>query len=136
MLPVGAVRQHADMPPEVTPPGWPTRVRPSYAPGFERSAVNWLFDQCPPEYRAYPVLQRHPQVLARFAVIHLVAMTEAARRGLSGARTELGDVATPEVVAQVVEAWNAEGARLSARAREARLVEEALRGRRYTARLT
>ncbi|MGH8869045.1 MAG: hypothetical protein ACRDYU_13750, partial [Actinomycetes bacterium] len=55
------------------PPGWPSEVRPPGAPGWERTAVAWLFDLCPPGYRAHEVLRRHPAVLARFAATHVEA---------------------------------------------------------------
>ena len=51
----------------VRPPGWPAQVHPPESPDFERTAVGWLLDQCPPDYRAYEVLRRYPVILARFA---------------------------------------------------------------------
>jgi hypothetical protein len=119
----------------VTPPGWPREVRPPGAPGWERTAVGWLLDQCPPEYRGYPALRRHDVVLARFAVWHVDACLAATRQGLSEARAELRDVAPPEVVEQAVAAWLAEEARLAGVRRAVGLVEEAIRGRRFVARL-
>ncbi len=119
----------------VTPPGWPVQVRPPDAPAWERTAVNWLLDICPPEYRTYPALRRHDVVLARFAVLHVEACRAACQRGLSEARSELRDVATLDVVDAAVETWLAEDARLGGVRRAAGLVEEALRGRRFVARL-
>jgi hypothetical protein len=119
----------------VTPPGWPRQVRPPGAPGWERTAVAWLLDLCPPEYRSYPVLRRHDVVLARFALLHVEAGQAACRRGLSEARTELRDVAEADTVDAAVETWHAEAARLLAERRAVGLVEEALRGRRFVARL-
>ena len=119
----------------VAPPGWPRQVRPPDAPDWERTACNWLLDQCPPDYRAYPALRRHPVVLARFALLHIEANQAACRRGLSEARAELRDVADLDVVQAAITTWQAEEARLLAVRREAGLVEEALRGRRYRARL-
>jgi hypothetical protein len=119
----------------VAPPGWPRQVRPPGAPGWEHSAVSWLLDICPPEYRSYPALRRHDVVLARFAVIHVEACQTAVRRGLSEARTALRDVAAPDIVEVAVETWQAEAARLLAERRAVGLVEEALRGRRFIARL-
>lgn len=119
----------------VTPPGWPRQVRPPGAPGWERSAVSWLLDICPPEYRSYPTLRRHDVVLARFAVLHVEASQAAVRRGLSEARADLRDVADPDTVERAVETWHAEEARLLAERRAVGLVEEALRGRRFVARL-
>jgi hypothetical protein len=124
-----------DMVSLVAPPGWPRAVRPPGAPGWERSAVAWLLDICPPEFRSYPVLRRHEVVLARFAVLHVEACQAAARRGLSEARSALRDVADSGVVEAAVETWQAESARLLGERRAVGLVEEALRGRRFVARL-
>lgn len=119
----------------VVPPGWPRQVRPPGAPDWERSAVNWLLDICPPEYRSYDVLRRHEVVLARFAVLHVEGCQWAVRRGLSEARTMLRDVADPDTVEAAVDACQAEASRLAATRRAVGLVEEAIRGRRFVARL-
>jgi hypothetical protein len=119
----------------VTPPGWPTEVRPPGAPDWERTAVSWLFDLCPPEYRAHEVLRRYPVVLARFAAEHVSAGAEAARQGLATARADLRDFVPADVVAAAISAYEREGARLARTARAVRLVEEALRGRRFPAKL-
>lgn len=120
---------------EVVPPGWPEQVRPPGSPEWERSASGWLFDLCPPDYRAHDVLRHHPVVLARFAARHVTSAAEAARQGLAAARAELRDVADPATVAAAVAAWEREGARLVGTQRAVGLVEEALRGRRFRARL-
>jgi hypothetical protein len=119
----------------VVPPGWPPEVRPPDTPDWERSATSWLLDLCPPDYRAYDVLLRHPVVLARFAHHHVQAGIEAARRGLATVRDELRTVADPETVTAAVSAYEREGARLVRTQRALGLVEEALRGRRFRARL-
>lgn len=119
----------------VAPPGWPRQVRPPDAPGWEGTASSWLLDICPPEYRSYPVLRRHVVVLARFAALHVEASQAAVRRGLSEARAVLRDVAEPRTVDAAVETLHAESARLEAERRAVGLVEEALRGRRFVARL-
>ncbi len=136
--------RHASPPPSsaptpvtrpVAPPGWPAEVRPPGAPDWERTATAWLLDQCPPEYRTYPALRRHPVVLARFAVLHLEACQAAVNRGLSEARGVLREVADAGVVEAAVQTWQRESARLLGVRRAAGLVEEALRGRRFVARL-
>lgn len=119
----------------VAPPGWPAAVRPPDAPDWERTAEAWLLDLCPPEYRTYPTLRRHVVVLARFAALHVDAAEASCRRGLSEARAGLRDVADPDTVEQAVQTWQAESARLAGVRRAVGLVEEALRGRRYVARL-
>lgn len=119
----------------LAPPGWPTEVRPPDAPDWERTAVNWLFDICPPEYRSYAGLRRHILVLARFAVLHVEASQAACRRGLSEARSDLRDLAGYDVIDAALECLRSEDARLLGLRREVGLVEEALRGRRYVAKL-
>ena len=66
------------------PPGWPTGVHPPSSEGFERTAVAWLLDVVPPDYRLHGVLQRHP-----------VALATLARRLQSGARGEWAEDGTP-----------------------------------------
>lgn len=119
----------------VAPPGWPRQVRPPGAPDWERTAVGWLLDLCPPEYRSYPVLRRHSVVLARFTVLHVEACQAACHRALSEARGALRDVADPDTIERAVQTWHAESARLLGERRAVGLVEEALRGRRFAARL-
>ncbi len=123
------------MPTHVAPPGWPAEVRPPDAPDWEATAASWLLDLCPPDFRGYPGLRKHVVVLARFAVLHVEAGQAAARRGLSEARSELRDVATPDVIEAAVQTWLIEDARLAGVRRAVGLVEEALRGRRFIARL-
>ena len=123
------------MAPLLAPPGWPSQVRPPDAPDWERSAAAWLLDLCPPDYRRYAGLRRHVVVLARFAVLHVEANQAACRRGLSEARADLGQVASLDVVDAALQTFQLEEARLLAVRRAVGLVEEALRGRRYVARL-
>lgn len=117
------------------PPGWPAEVRPPDAPGWEQTAVSWLLDLCPSEYRRFTGLRRHVIVLARFAVLHVEAQQSATRRGLSEVRADLRDVASDAVVEAAVQTFMLEDARLVGVRRSVGLVEEALRGRRYRARL-
>src|SRR4051812_7426877 len=119
----------------VAPPGWPAPVRPPGAPDWETTAMAWLLDLCPPEYRTYPAVRRHPVVLARFAVLYVEACQAAVNGGLGGARGGWREVADGRVVGAAVEPWQRESARLLGGRRSAGRVEEALRGRRFVARL-
>jgi len=119
----------------VVPPGWPQDVGPPGAPDWERSAVSWLLDLCPGDYRAYEVLRRHPVVLARFAARQVGAQVAATRDGLAAVRTDLRDVVEPDVVDAAGLVLEREGARLLALSRAVDLVERALRGGRFRARL-
>ena len=121
--------------PDTVPPGWPAEVLPPQAPDWERSAVAWLFDLCPPDYRAHDVLRRHPVVLARFAAGHLSAGVAAAREGLRTLRADLRAVVPQEVIEAAAGAYDREGRRLVRTGRQVALVEAALRGDRWIPRL-
>lgn len=118
-----------------SPPGWPEQVLPPHAPDWERTAVAWLWDQCPPDYRCHDVLRRHPVVLARFAAQHVDSAVQAARQGLRTVRRDLTDLVGAQVVQAAITAYEREGRRLLARAREIALVDAALRGQRHVRRL-
>lgn len=119
----------------VAPPGWPREVRPPDAPDWEGTAASWLLDLCPAEYRRFSGLRRHVVVLARFAVLHVESQQAATQRGLSEVRADLKDVASQAVVEAALQTFQLEDARLLGVRRAVGLVEEALRGRRYVARL-
>ena len=119
----------------VRPPGWPAQVLPAGVDGWEESAVRWMLDLCPPEFRGYSGLRRHPTVLARFTALHVEGMQSASRRGLAEGRTALREVAEPDVIAKSLATWELEIARLVGVRRAVGLVEDALRGRRFRERL-
>ena len=117
------------------PPGWPDEVRPPGAPDWERTAVAWLYDLVPPDYRAHEVLRRYPVLLARFARDHVAAGLEAARAGWRTVRVELADHLPPDAMDAAMTAYEREGARLAAAARGVTVVAAALRGERWVPRL-
>jgi hypothetical protein len=113
------------------PTGWPTGVHPPGTEGFEQTAVSWLLDVVPPDYRLHGVLVRHPLALASLARHHLTACIEGARQGYRGVRAELGRDLPPSGVDAVLAAYQTEGRRLVATARAAELVGRALRGEEF-----
>ena len=119
----------------VAPAGWPGEVRPPGVPGWERSAVAWLLDLAPPDYRGYSVLTGHPVALAVVVGHHVEAQRSGARTALAGARRELSDAIPPPALDALLEALAQEEARLAAAHRGVGLVEQALRGRRFAPRL-
>jgi len=119
----------------VTPFGWPAAVPPPGVPGWERRAVAWLFDLCPPDHRGHDVLVRWPVLLARAARESVEAARAAAAHGLATARAELKDVVPPEAVGAMMAMYEREGARLADAAHAVALVEQALRGERFVPRL-
>jgi hypothetical protein len=117
------------------PPGWPGEVRPPGAPQWERSAVNWILDLCPAEYRGHGVVMRHPALLAWLAGHHVESQLQATRRALATIRSELGSVLPPPALREAVEVIETDQARLVAARRGLSLVGEALRGVRFIPRL-
>lgn len=117
------------------PDGWPTGVHPPGSEGFERTAVDWLLDVVPPDYRLHGVLRRHPVALASLAHYHLWACVEGARQGYRTARTELSGLLPPHALDAVLAAYRSEGRRLVAIAQGVDLVSRALRGETFSPRL-
>ena len=117
------------------PTGWPDGVHPPGSPGFEQTAVSWLLDVVPPDYRLHGVLVRHPVALASLARHHLAACVEGARQGYRSARAELGKDLPPSGLAAVLAAYQSEGRRLVTTARAAELVSRALRGETFVPQL-
>jgi hypothetical protein len=117
------------------PPGWPPGVHPPGSEDFERTAVAWLLDVVPADYRLYGVLRRYPLALAAMAAHHADACVASARHGYRTARTELGDVLPPHGLDAVLATYRAEGRRLVAVALAVNLVGRALRGEVFSPQL-
>ena len=118
------------------PPGWPAGVHPPGSEDFESTAVGWLLDVVPPDYRLHGVLRRYPLALAALARYHSKACVEGARQGYRTARTELAGVLPPHAIDTVLAAYRKEGARLAATAEAVDLVERALRGEVFTPKMS
>jgi hypothetical protein len=116
------------------PPGWPEGVRPPGSSDFESSAIAWLLDVVPPEYRQYGVLRRHPAALAAMARYYARGCVEGARRGYRTAGRELAEQVPPHAVDGLLAAYRKEGFKLAATSRSVELVERALRGEDFPAR--
>jgi hypothetical protein len=114
------------------PPEWPAGVHPPGSEDFESTAVGWLLDVVPPDYRLHGVLRRYPVALATMARYHAKACVEGARQGYRTARTDLEDALPPHAIDTVLAAYRKEGARLAAIASAVDLVERALRGEVFT----
>jgi hypothetical protein len=81
------------------------------------------------------VVTRHPTVLAWLAGHHADAGLRAVHDGLAGARVHVGDQLSPRALEELIEALEAEKARLIAVRRATALVGAALRGHRFVPRL-
>ena len=117
------------------PPGWPAKVRPPGAPDWESTAISFLLDCCPPDFRAYRVLRNHPIVLARFAARFVEGQHRCSQEGIAEIRTSLKDLVASYVIEAAAAAWLAEDARLARTRRAVMLVEQALRGQAFVRKL-
>jgi hypothetical protein len=111
-------------------------VHPPGSEEFESTAVGWLLDVVPPDYRLHGVLRRYPVALAALARYHSKACVEGARQGYRTARTELAGALPPHAIDTVLAAYRKEGARLAATAQAVDLVERALRGEEFTPKMS
>jgi hypothetical protein len=96
--------------------------------------VSWLLDQCPADYRGYPVLVRYPVSLVHLAAHHVEGQVHANRQALATARARLREL-PPPVLDELIEVLEIEQIRLQVVVRGLNLVREALRGHRYVPRL-
>lgn len=117
------------------PPGWPSSVRAPGSPDWQQSALTWLLDQCPADYRSHRALTSHPVALAWLAVQHVVAQGRANTAARAAARAELRDDLAAHELEAVIAALEHEHARLLASHRAVTLVQDALRGLDYVPRL-
>jgi hypothetical protein len=117
------------------PPGWPVQVRPPGATGWEATAIAYLLDCCPSDFRAYRVLRNHPVVLAQFATHFVNGQHEASQRGLAAVRTSISEYVDAEVVEAATQAWLEQEARLTRTRRAVALIEDALQGRVFVRKL-
>lgn len=117
------------------PAGWPACVHPPVVEDWERTATEFLLDCCPADFRGYPVLRRHPVVLAQFAAQFVESQLRASEEGLARARLSLRDQVEPQVVEEAVHTWQEELVRLRAVSEGIALVDDALRGMAFVPRL-
>ncbi|MFF4394130.1 hypothetical protein [Streptomyces sp. NPDC001480] len=112
-----------------TRPDWPCQVKTPGSYDWERSAARWLRELVPARYGSYPVLMRHPVLLARHAQIQVQHEIRVARTALQTARAELPTLGLPEsVIEHTIKMYAAEVLQLQHIARSVRAVTEALVG--------
>src|SRR5919107_2446203 len=117
------------------PPGWPPHVRPPGASDWEATAISFLLDCCPPDFRGYRVLRNHPVVLARFAARFVEGQHRTTQEGLAEIRTSLRNEVSSEVIEEAAQAWLTEDARLARAKRSVQLIDHALRGQAFICKL-
>lgn len=112
-----------------TRPDWPCQVKTPGSYDWERSAAKWLRELIPARYGSYPVMIRHPVLLARHAQIQVQHEIRVARTALQTARAELPTLGLPEsVIEHTIKMYAAEVLQLQHIARSVRAVTQALVG--------
>ena len=91
-------------------------MHPPGSPDFEATAVAWLLDVVPPDYRLHGILRRHPTALAALPRHPVRACVQGAREGYRTTRTELGGTLPPHTVEEVQAVYRSEGQPLIATA--------------------
>jgi hypothetical protein len=113
------------------PPWWPAEVQRPGARDWELSAVSWLLDQVPGEWRAHDVLRRYPTLLGRLAAAETAASLDATRDGWRTLRRDAGRGPAklpPEVVEEAMAAYEHQGLRLVELQRQVDAVRHAVDG--------
>jgi hypothetical protein len=106
---------------------WPCQVKTPGSFDWERSAVKWLRELVPSRYASYPVLLKHPVLLARHAQIQVQHEIRVARTALQTARAELPALGLHEgVIEHTIKLYAAEVMQLQHIARSIRAVTHAL----------
>jgi len=121
----------------VTPKGWPEPVEPPGKPGWEQSAVRWLYEHVPGEWREGRNGRQYPQnpiMLARDAHYLVGGQLEGLREAYRKARVELADHFQPEQIAEQLDMYKFEAARLTTLHQQVQLVYDALAGVRWVPR--
>ncbi|MBY8868065.1 MULTISPECIES: hypothetical protein [Streptomyces] len=108
-------------------PDWPCQVKTPGSYDWERSAARWLRELVPARYGSYPVLVRHPVLLARHAQIQVQQEIRVVRTALQTARADLPRLGLHEgVIEHTIKLYAAELLQLQHIARSVRAVTEAL----------
>ncbi len=105
---------------------WPTDVWAPERLGWERSAVQWLFNWVAPDLRSTTAFQRHPLLLSHLVLHDIQATIEGHRRAYASARRVLAEAVGPESISVCLAVLAADAARWQVRLREVEAVHAAL----------
>ena len=109
---------------------------PESTEGWAEDVLRWLLDVAPAHFRLDPVLVAQPVVLARRVVEHLESDLVAAREAWIPDVEQWTAIGLPaEAHTAVLKMLAQEGPRMAAQLRSATLVQAALTGKRWVARL-
>ena len=105
---------------------WPDEVWSPARLGWERTAVQWLFNWVAPELRATTAFHRHPLLLSHLVLHDIAAIVEGHRRAYASARRVLADAVGPESVSVCLAVLAADAARWQVRRQQAEAIHAAL----------
>lgn len=105
---------------------WPDEVWPPERLGWERTAVQWLFNWVAPELRLTTAFHRHPLLLSHLVLHDIQAIIEGHRRAYASARRVLADAVGPESVNVALAVLVADAARWQERLRQTEAVHAML----------
>lgn len=104
---------------------WPDEVWSPERPGWEQTAVEWLFNWVAPELRQTSAFRRHPLLLSHLVLHDLRSIIDGHRTAYASARRLLADVVGPESIGVCLAVLAADAARWQTRLVQA----EAIHGR-------
>ncbi len=105
---------------------WPDEVWLPERFGWERTAVQWLFNWVAPELRKFTAFQRHPLLLSHLVLHDMEATIEGHRKAYSSARRVLAQAVGPESISVCLAALATDAARWRVRRLQAEAVHAAL----------
>ena len=113
------------------PPGWPAGVHPPDSAEFQQTAVAWLLDVVPPDYRLHGVLVSASAGAGHAGPPSPGRVRGGSARGLPDRQGRAGRDLPAGAVEAVLAAYRSEGQRLVAAQRAADLITRALRGEAF-----
>jgi hypothetical protein len=107
-------------------PNWPDDVWLPDRPGWEHTAVEWLFNWVSPELRKVSAFRRYPLLLSHVVLHDIQSIIEGHRRAYATARRTLAEAVGPESISVCLAVLAADAAHWSARLQEAEAVHARL----------
>ena len=105
---------------------WPDEVWPPERPGWEQTAVEWLFNWVAPELRQTGAFRRYPLLLSHLVLHDLRSIIEGHRNAYANARRVLADAVGPESISLCLAVLAADAARWQTRLKQAEAVHARL----------
>ena len=105
---------------------WPEEVWAPERLGWERTAVQWLFNWVSPELRKTTAFQRHPLLLSHLVLHDIDALIEGHRKAYASARRVLADAVGPESISVCLTVLAADAMRWQVRRQQVEAIHAVL----------